>query len=66
MKLDKTTLAIVYLGLLAGIPVVLGMVAVKLAWHGVSSMAQKLGAIGLLLRHPSIVFRDSKQSSVRG
>jgi hypothetical protein len=65
-QFDKTTLAIVYLGLLFGVPAVLAMVAAKLAWRGVSPIAQRLGRIGLLLCHPFIVFRNWKQSSVRG
>lgn len=32
MTLDKTALAIIYLGLLFGAPVVLAMAAVKLTW----------------------------------
>ena len=64
--LDKTTLAIVYLGLLFGVPVVVAMVAVKLTWREVSSMPLKLGSVELLLGHPFIALRNWKQSSVRG
>ena len=66
MRLDKTTQAIVYLGLLFGFPVVLAIVAAKLARRGVLITALKLGSIGLLLCHPFIVFRNWAQSSVRG
>jgi hypothetical protein len=66
MTLDKTTKAIVYLGLLIGIPAALSVVAVKLTWRGVSSAAQRVGSIGLLLGYPFAVIRNRKQSSVRG
>jgi hypothetical protein len=66
MTLDKTTRAIIYPGLLFGIPMVLAIVAVKLTWRGVSSTAQKAGSFGLLLCRPFVVIRHRKQSSVRG
>ena len=64
--LDKTTLAVVYLGLRFEIPVVLAIVAVERSWRGVSAMAQKLGSIGLHLCHRFIVIRNWKHSGVWG
>ena len=66
MTLDKPTKAIVYLGLLFRIPVALSIIAVKLAWRGVSPTVQKVGSIGFLLCHPCMVIRNWKQPSVQG
>tara|TARA_B100000315_G_scaffold145098_1_gene134044 strand:- start:141 stop:344 length:204 start_codon:yes stop_codon:yes gene_type:complete len=65
-QLDKTTLAVVYLGLIFGVPAVCVVIAFRWTWHGVSAMAQKLGSFGLLLCRPFMVVRNGKQPSVRG
>ena len=43
MTLDKTTLTIVYLGLLLGLPLAGMVVAAKLAWRGILTTARRPG-----------------------
>ena len=64
--LDKIGLAIAFLVLLLGIPVLCMLFALGWTRRGVSFTAQTLSSIGLHLSHPSIDVLDSKQFSARG